>query len=936
MSKSSKYFPSGAVGRGDLIRLLSYFPDAPHDILAGLLGYKRIPLKPTSSGEDVDGGKNDEFTGRTPDGVLQKGWNSTLTPRFWHVNEREFLNDEHVVPSQIPNKKATSQPVVTRKPAPLKEPLIPWKRLWPFLKGVLEGEIYSRQPDEREALRILSKGEAFNSIPLKKRKTWASFSQIIMDTSKRLSVFRDDFHLLVDGVEELTGSAHLQVCRLPYGPLNKAYYPKKEEFKEINIDQYGAPLLILSDLGSYGSSYDRAQWLRFGESLYNTGIRPVVLNPAPQSMWDDKLTKLFRQVCWDTSVNLPPIHGSKGGVMHCDVDGGKQDFVELLLSLLSPAIYIDLGLVRAMRKLLPEASAEVEAFVWGHSAVDATYKSFAFKRSHLQYYRDKFNKLEVDFKEKALKVIEDCHTFLPSEVQLEERLSQHVLRRKYAPETSIPEDVKEYLEWLNDCLFSGGGDRGASTLAWVKRMSWRQLDEVRAVEGAEQLCAAAAKAFERELMSKNSAELPTFLKEKDIVGFSEKEHPFKSWEVRQIGTEFYIFDESSHLLQSYAQGSHITYIRGQRLLKIEAQNKVQQRTFADGLCIPTSANEVIVLSSSSESITLSSITKPDWADSIYRNSSGLYATLLLNDSKIKHVLSSEIKELNRFSNYDKSSKDNVEKGFWLNLSQLNKTFEIGLPDISWAENYGFDQYGLYADLNIEGVIQRMRWIHPGTFMMGSPEDEPARHDNEIQHEVTLTKGYWLADTPCTQELWEKVMGNNRSEFKGNAQLPVERVSWDDCQEFIQTVNKRFQELNLKFPTEAEWEYGCRAGTDTSFSFGVNITTEQVNYDGSHPYNDGPKGVSRGKTVLVKELSCNQWGLYQMHGNVWEWCADWYGEYPERSIENPQGSTDDGLRVLRGGGWSGNGRFVRSAIRIRRQPDSRDGCFGFRFSLGQKG
>ncbi|WP_031480068.1 formylglycine-generating enzyme family protein [Maridesulfovibrio frigidus] len=254
----------------------------------------------------------------------------------------------------------------------------------------------------------------------------------------------------------------------------------------------------------------------------------------------------------------------------------------------------------------------------------------------------------------------------------------------------------------------------------------------------------------------------------------------------------------------------------------------------------------------------------------------------------------------------------------------------------WASSWGQDQYGLYADLNIEGIIQVMRWIRPGTFMMGSPEDEPKRSKNEIQHEVTLTKGYWLADTACTQELWEKVMGNNPSEFKGNAQLPVETVSWDDCQEFIQTVNKRFQELNLKFPTEAEWEYGCRAGTDTSFSFGVNITTEQVNYNGNYPYNDDPKGVSRGKTVPVKELPCNQWGLHQMHGNVLEWCADWYGKYPERSVENPQGITDAGSRVLRGGSWDDYGGYVRSADRSRSLPVYRYGDFGFRFSLGQKG
>ncbi|WP_415717737.1 formylglycine-generating enzyme family protein [Maridesulfovibrio sp.] len=254
----------------------------------------------------------------------------------------------------------------------------------------------------------------------------------------------------------------------------------------------------------------------------------------------------------------------------------------------------------------------------------------------------------------------------------------------------------------------------------------------------------------------------------------------------------------------------------------------------------------------------------------------------------------------------------------------------------WAIAWGQDQYGLWADLQIKDVNQRIRWIRPGVFMMGSPEDEPEREDNEIQHEVTLTKGYWLADTACTQELWEKVMGDNPSHFKGDAQLPVENVSWDDCQEFMQTANKELKGINLQFPTEAEWEYACRAGKETPFSFGENITTKQVNYDGNYPYNNGAKGEYREETVKVNVLPCNQWGLYQMHGNVWEWCADRYGEYEQESVKDPKGPADGGLRVLRGGCWFDYGRNVRSAYRRWYTSVFRFNCIGFRFSLGQKG
>ncbi|WP_291329397.1 formylglycine-generating enzyme family protein [Desulfovibrio sp. UCD-KL4C] len=254
----------------------------------------------------------------------------------------------------------------------------------------------------------------------------------------------------------------------------------------------------------------------------------------------------------------------------------------------------------------------------------------------------------------------------------------------------------------------------------------------------------------------------------------------------------------------------------------------------------------------------------------------------------------------------------------------------------WATAWGQDQYGLWADLQIEGVDQRMRWIRPGTFIMGSPEDESGRGGSEVQHEVTLTKGYWLADTACTQELWGKVMGNNLSKFKGDARLPVKSVSWDACQEFLQTANKELKGLNLQFPTEAQWEYACRAGTETPFSFGDNITTKQVNYDGNYPYSNGEKGEYREKTVAVKELPCNQWGLYQMHGNVWEWCADWYGDYEKKSVKDPKGPAGGEHRVVRGGSWISHGGIVRSARRNGGYPDDRYSDVGFRFSLGQKG
>lgn len=216
--------------------------------------------------------------------------------------------------------------------------------------------------------------------------------------------------------------------------------------------------------------------------------------------------------------------------------------------------------------------------------------------------------------------------------------------------------------------------------------------------------------------------------------------------------------------------------------------------------------------------------------------------------------------------------------------------------------------------------------------MGSPANEHARENDELQHEVTLTRGFWLAETACTQALWQAVMGQNPSSFKGERR-PVEQVSWNEVQDFIERINGAVPELEARLPTEAEWEYACRAGTTTPFSFGEDITPDQVNYDGNYPYREGKEGQYRRETVEVASLPANPWGLYEMHGNVWEWCQDGYGDYPEGSVADPAGPPTGERRVLRGGSWINGGRGARSAYRNHYEPGIRIHFFGFRLALG---
>lgn len=250
-----------------------------------------------------------------------------------------------------------------------------------------------------------------------------------------------------------------------------------------------------------------------------------------------------------------------------------------------------------------------------------------------------------------------------------------------------------------------------------------------------------------------------------------------------------------------------------------------------------------------------------------------------------------------------------------------------------ASAWGDDQYGLWIDVKISGPVQRFRWVEPGEFVMGSPESEMGRLEHEgPRHVVRLTEGFWLADTACSQALWSAVMGANPSEFQDTSQNPVEQVSWDNVINFLVRVERLLPGLQANLPTEAEWEYACRVGVERVFGLGDEIGPEQANYDSSISYAGGPSSQWRKKTVPVKSFMPNAWGLYQMHGNVWEWCADGPRIYDCTSKVNPRGETraDEPQRVIRGGAWSVAPRLLRSSCRNHWHRDWRSDRLGFRF------
>ncbi len=213
---------------------------------------------------------------------------------------------------------------------------------------------------------------------------------------------------------------------------------------------------------------------------------------------------------------------------------------------------------------------------------------------------------------------------------------------------------------------------------------------------------------------------------------------------------------------------------------------------------------------------------------------------------------------------------------------------------------------------------KFAWIPSGTFLMGRTENEGRAPDEVPRHKVTLTRGFYLAIHPVTQACWEAVRGNNPSRTKSKKR-PVERVSWPDCQKFLRKLSER-DGHTYRLPTEAEWEYACRAGTTTPFYFGETISADQANFE-TH-FNEYSAPTRNNKTTLVGKFPPNAFGLHDMHGNVWGWCQDWYGKYPKEEAVDPQGPKDGRHRVLRGGSYGIHRTFLRSASRLYLWPSDR--------------
>jgi len=881
--------PQGQLGLADLLHVLS--AEGEHaEPLARALGFVAQTAKDTPPEKpDLD----DVINGLSaPSSSPETTTDNNQHPRLRWLCQRvvKQRSVEQAPPSQVSSLELEKLSMQFDAALPAFIPYAPWNRLNSVLLGHLRTRHIDSRIDTPKLIKTLAKGRQLHTLPRQPRIGWASQAQLILDLAKPLWPLREDMYWLQTQIIKHRGALGLTVFGFDGAGIGKQGCLLGQQpalpWQAYRIPAAGTPVLILSDLGACDSqdSHQRAaDWRRFCERLQANGCNVLVCNPARAALWyqwQRGTGKQTRHYAWAGKA-----YGTQhSGTRQTALEAGKKQANELL-NWLSPAVQVEFQLLRATRQRLKQCP-DTELLAWTQPDLRRDSTALALPHNRLDASRARYGKLSKNKPEtsQAIKALmETWHQRLAPIHRAEEALYMHRAKgERYDGDTfrrlcallqteEGQQRIKELTEYL------------ASVTQRAHRQAWQD----------DGLAEAYVRTHAHALQAGEQAP-PAGL---DLARFQTILGAAGGAPQSYIGIERnqqLVFEQWAHASESgrWAPQPSILRLRSTTPY-IQISQQTRQGEWAAPQPHPLSqplimahGTQGLKISTGFEEITLS--VEPDhhqaqttqyWG----RDQQGVFSTA--GADKPRHY-----------------------------VEQTTQP--------AWASDHGVDQYGPWAEFSITDkatVTQRMRWIAPGAFLMGSPKGEHERHNDERQHPVRLTQGYWLADTACSQALWAAVMENSPSRFEG-ADLPVEQVSYDDIQKFINKLQTKVIDFDARLPTEAEWEYACRAGTTTVYSTGDTITKKQANYDGD-------------KTLPVRTFAPNDWGLWQMHGNVWEWCQDWYGDYPAGSVTDPSGPAQGLNRVCRGGGWIFNARRLRSAFRLRRVPGSRNFLLGFRLAAG---
>ena len=936
--------PLGMVGRADLLRALAV---APRDYLAlennaqGWFGYVREAPEQRPEPLTLDA------SATQPETPPERGTELPLKMPFVYAEvQREYLAPSAAQPLSAPAQVKPIDEALAQAPSAQclirYEDLVPQARLLPalrrFLSTLRPGALDIAQLTQQLAERNLPR-----HLPRLKRRRWHPDVVVLLDFSPRLWPYREDMHRLAERMQQHCGRSAVSLRVVKHGALGpwsdwRAYQNGQSDEPLLHPwapPRAGTPLLIASDLGLLLGADSAAcqDWRSFIAAQTRSGVRPVALAPLGAAQLDAQLTQALPVLRWSADAPLRParVHAPA-----CAVPPGLDD----LLAMAAATRRVDPPLLRAMRKLNPHAplNAGLEGALWVHADVEAgTAASIrpAAREAHLQ----RFGALQAHLHIALNQLRSNHHAHLRAVLNHEETL----LWESYASTEAVnssPDiqqqirDAEKFFEHLAATLSQDTSDEYTARWRHVAQDIYMRADASMVQKHGNLLAPLVKAQVRRDDDIGKPPAVPAWVTPAMLSAWRKEREvrdPVPCWIVVDAARGGVVLQSTPAAARQSALGDALLLDAGGARAQVGKSSRWRTLHLPD---LPVRLSRFddaceLRIETAREMRLVAPVQRPRGIAGWSVHPGGARVTAAPLAVYQAHWPSAELQAVRAKPVADERTPTYTFEAIPVTPTAVQTTVTFGIDA----------EFGAWADLTLAArkgeVTQRLRWIEPGEFMMGSPAGELEYSDEGPQHRVTLSEGYWLADSACTQALWEAVMGNNPSHFKNDAQHPVEQVSWDDVQTFLRKLEQLMPGIEAKLPTEAQWEYACRAGTKTPFSFGENISPEQVNYDGNEPYLKGEKGLYRQQTVAVKSLPPNKWGLYEMHGNVWEWCADGLRDYskePQRDPEGPLSGGKGAHRALRGGSWFDFAGWARSAFRFAYPPGIANHVLGFRLSL----
>ncbi len=690
----------------------------------------------------------------------------------------------------------------------------------------------SKKPDIPLAVKLLAQVKPLTTLPKLTRETQNQETVLFLDRSDTLTPLWEDQFELAESLQKNVGREQCQVLLMHHGILG--VIRKWQDIKDENwsFDQLpsAARLVFMTDLGEYSQlRNEQRAWAHRLKQLKRLGHSISVLSPTPQQTENS----VIQSFCLDNKASQFP----------------------KLQQAIAGCLQAKLPRIRQIRQQVTNGSLADELTLWNHpDRMKTTGLNWRLSPEYIDFWAQ-------------------IALLSPSEKQQLNRL-QASWRASLHKET-------EGLEQLIEEIIDPDNQADASVLDEVLD---RYINNPKKNNNAYQWLMAQLPLL--KIAASHTAGIPKWHKLNQQFQSVLAQHPLTLTDELQPETvrTFYITQKGADLL--------CTTHAGRALLS--SNNAIFNISTTKCLKIgETLRGKTVYLRTRQADIQLKTLTQPDWANRIWQEAQGIFASH--SDNAVFHL--------------QPASADNP-KAQW--VCQHNPW--------TWASETGIDEKGLWATLQVKQASYRLRWINLGQFMMGSPEGEADRSDDETPHLVTLTQGYWLGETSCTQAFWLAVMEDNPSKFKTDLQWPVEQISWDDCQRFLSRLSALFPDFMAQLPTEAQWEYASRAGTKTAYWWGEQMDKHYANYNSKQTDNE-------------MKYPANGFGLRSMSGNVWEWCSDRFGEYSAKEVTGPTGASFGQSRVLRGGSWDSSGRGLRAASRSASGPDDRGHDYGFRLAGG---